>query len=180
MIIKITDIPQGGRELDFKLDGTQLTQRAGLKGKQGGNSPEYVFPQDAQASIKLCLEGSSVIVSGEVRGSYKTPCSRCIEEVQCDFEVPLQINLKPKTNFDPRYDIEDINFGFYDGREVDCTAFSEEFVLLSLPYSVLCNESCKGLCHTCGTNLNTDACSCASTRTASKSPWSALKDIKIV
>lgn len=33
-------------------------------------------------------------------------------------------------------------------------------VMLALPAKFLCREDCKGLCSTCGTNLNEDTCSC--------------------
>jgi uncharacterized protein len=31
---------------------------------------------------------------------------------------------------------------------------------LALPMKALCSEACKGLCPTCGTNLNTGTCDC--------------------
>lgn len=33
-------------------------------------------------------------------------------------------------------------------------------ILLELPYKYLCREDCKGLCPSCGKNLNEGPCSC--------------------
>ena len=41
-----------------------------------------------------------------------------------------------------------------------------------VPGYVQCSEDCKGLCATCGTNLNESTCSC--TTTTSDSRWDAL------
>jgi len=179
MIIKVTDIPQGGRELEFVLAAARLSGRASLHSKRANLGPSYEFQKAAQVRIKINLEGSTVLAQGSVAGYYLTSCSRCAEDVQAEFNIPVQISLKIKNSNDPNHDIEDVNFGFYDGREVDCASFCEEFVLLSLPYSVLCDDDCKGLCPLCGINKNSDKCSCSAKQPAD-SPWTALKDIKIM
>ena len=33
-------------------------------------------------------------------------------------------------------------------------------VILSMPAKLLCREDCKGLCPTCGINLNKESCGC--------------------
>ncbi|MOA30578.1 hypothetical protein D3C78_1516790 [compost metagenome] len=43
---------------------------------------------------------------------------------------------------------------------VDLRPYVEESFLLSLPYSAVCSDSCKGLCPNCGTDLNVEQCSC--------------------
>jgi len=41
---------------------------------------------------------------------------------------------------------------------------------------VLCREDCKGLCPTCGKNLNAEQCSCANE--VHDARWTALKEIR--
>lgn len=43
---------------------------------------------------------------------------------------------------------------------VDVTPDIREDVLLALPAYPVCRETCRGLCPTCGKNLNVDSCSC--------------------
>ena len=47
------------------------------------------------------------------------------------------------------------------GMEVDLRPALREQWLLEAPAFVLCRPDCKGLCLTCGANLNLGACSCA-------------------
>ena len=49
--------------------------------------------------------------------------------------------------------------------------------MLSLPFKVLCQEDCKGLCKECGINLNTGECNCEDKWEDPR--FSVLKDIKV-
>ena len=46
-------------------------------------------------------------------------------------------------------------------RELDLRPAVRELWLLDVPGYALCREDCKGLCPTCGTNLNLAQCDCA-------------------
>ena len=44
--------------------------------------------------------------------------------------------------------------------QLDLAELATADILLELPTSVLCVESCKGLCPVCGANLNEGDCGC--------------------
>ena len=44
--------------------------------------------------------------------------------------------------------------------KLDLEEFCYDEILLSLPTKFLCDENCKGLCPTCGQDLNQGECSC--------------------
>jgi len=48
-------------------------------------------------------------------------------------------------------------YGIVDG-EVDVSGPAQDELALSLPIVPLCKPECKGLCPTCGTDLNTEPC----------------------
>ena len=52
-----------------------------------------------------------------------------------------------------------------------------EQVLLALPMHAACGEDCKGLCGTCGQNLNEGQCGCATSQVDPR--LAALKNIKL-
>jgi DUF177 domain-containing protein len=56
--------------------------------------------------------------------------------------------------------VEDLEFSYYDGEEVDLTPLIREQTLLALPTRPLCREDCRGLCPRCGANLNQGDCGC--------------------
>ena len=43
---------------------------------------------------------------------------------------------------------------------LDLKEVAENSIYLELPFKKLCNEDCKGLCQSCGVNLNNETCSC--------------------
>ena len=55
-----------------------------------------------------------------------------------------------------------MGLSFYASEEIDLSPFIREQVLLALPMCPLCEASCRGLCPSCGINLNDEACVCIS------------------
>lgn len=56
---------------------------------------------------------------------------------------------------------DDLETGTYAQGEVDVAQILREQVLLEIPISLLCRPDCKGLCQTCGADLNATTCNCA-------------------
>ncbi len=169
MIIKVKDIPAEGFNADFEIPSSSLNDRVKpTEANVGPNashlSPDYVFDDDSQANFHLNLEGTTIVLKGNVSAKYQTPCARCAEDTKQEIKLNLQMILKPISSRDAEKDSdEDIDFGFYDGKEVNCSVIVEEQLVLALPFSALCSESCKGLCVSCGTNLNDSTCECKPT-----------------
>lgn len=99
-------------------------------------------------------------IKGSATSELQIECSRCLNYfdyvLECYYEeifVPEDI----ETNFDLY--VED-NIHLLDSEEIDLTRIIEEAILLNIPYAPICSEDCKGLCPTCGTNLNEKTCSC--------------------
>jgi uncharacterized protein len=51
----------------------------------------------------------------------------------------------------------------------------EEALQLFMPFAPLCSNDCKGLCQTCGQNLNEHKCSCSNEKIDVR--FAALKDL---
>ena len=65
----------------------------------------------------------------------------------------------------------------YAGKTIDFWPAVREQILLALPPAPLCREDCKGLCPTCGKDLNEGECGCD--RTAHDPRWDALKALQL-
>lgn len=184
MRIRIADIPPEGRTLQFDLKKDAINERVSLvRSAQSGDTlapPEYLFTKDPLVDMSLMLEGSTVVVSGRAQAEYLTPCSRCAEETKHSLEIPLDLVLKPHSERSAARgaEEEDLHFGIYDGEEVDCSEIAEEFLVLGLPFTVLCDEECKGLCPQCGKNLNSGSCECKP-EPKGDPRLSALRELKI-
>ena len=84
--------------------------------------------------------------SGHVEGSVGLECRRCLVDVNADPHAP-ELDLRP--------------------------AIREEW-LLSVPAFVLCREDCRGLCATCGADLNEDP---SHSHEAADPRWDALRGL---
>ncbi|MBE2254377.1 MAG: DUF177 domain-containing protein [Myxococcus sp.] len=56
------------------------------------------------------------------------------------------------------FELNEIDAEPFDGKTIDLDPIVREQVLLALPVTVLCREDCKGLCPTCGQDLNENDC----------------------
>ncbi|MFN8389789.1 MAG: DUF177 domain-containing protein [Bdellovibrionota bacterium] len=180
MRIRIADIPPEGRELDFELRKESVNARVGSSREPSADAtaqgPTYTFLSNPHVHVRLMLEGSTVVISGNVKGEYVTQCARCAEDAKRGVSTPLDLVLKPQSGRSE--DAEDLHFGTYSGEEIECSDFAEEFLVLSLPFTVLCDDKCKGLCPQCGKNLNMGACDCKPEPTGDPR-LSVLRELKI-
>ena len=108
--------------------------------------------------------------AGRMTGGMHLPCRLCLEEVDVDVDEEVHF-LLAEIGAD---EADDPDVFLYDpgARMLDLRPAVRETWLLTAPAYVQCREDCKGLCATCGTNLNESSCNCAPTKTESR--WDAL------
>jgi uncharacterized metal-binding protein YceD (DUF177 family) len=81
-------------------------------------------------------------------------------------------------DFAASFELDEVDAEPFDGKTIELDPIIREQVLLALPVTVLCREGCKGLCSTCGQDLNEQECG----HSASKHidvRLAKLKDIKL-
>lgn len=92
----------------------------------------------------------------DVTTDLELRCSRCLENFS--YPINIKVNEKFTNNKDKAEDDDDIIP--VDGDKLDITEIIVNNIISTLPIKRLCSENCKGLCQQCGTNLNTEQCSC--------------------
>lgn len=122
-----------------------------------------------------------VRLSGEIAATVEAQCDLCLRA----FSVPLE--LKFDTAYTPAAvereraeNVElhgaDLDTSVYEGEEIDFDEVVREQILLGLPMRLRCREDCKGLCPTCGADLNAADCGCG--RQELDPRWAALAALK--
>src|SRR2546423_4735356 len=109
--------------------------------------------------------------TGRMEGRVQLPCRLCLEEVSVEFDEDIHFLLAgigAEEADDPEVFLYDPN-----AITIDLRPAVRETWLLSAPAYVQCRENCKGLCATCGTNLNESTCNCSKTETDPR--WDALR-----
>lgn len=151
----------------------------------------------APGEVDLDTEGvriaADVLVNGElsksaaktdVRGTIKAPlevdCTRCLTPVNRDLDIAFDVDFVGKELFpdsrETHLESTDLDTDVIEGNEIDLSQLAREQILLSLPEQVLCRDDCKGICPTCGRDLNEGECMCGEEDIDPR--WAALKDLK--
>ncbi len=108
---------------------------------------------------------------GQFEATLRAECRRCLTSV----DVPLAESVGLVFATDPKATEAE---GYYlipaRAQEINLReALREEFTL-ALPHYVECRPDCKGLCPTCGANLNEGPCGCAKPEDPR---WAALRGL---
>jgi uncharacterized protein len=110
------------------------------------------IPEGGQVELQLRLESvvEGVLVSGICRAQAVAECVRCLEPVEIDLELDVQeLFAYPDAASADAEEIAQVEDELVDFRPV-----LRDAVVLALPLQPLCQESCLGLCATCGVRLD--------------------------
>lgn len=91
--------------------------------------------------------------------AFDSNCDRCLKPTSSKVETVLSGKLVSDTGkFNDEDELNDIIF--YEDDRLNIKEYVWNQVVSSLPMKILCNNECKGLCHTCGMDLNAQSCDC--------------------
>ncbi|MBR2834609.1 MAG: DUF177 domain-containing protein [Coriobacteriales bacterium] len=144
---------------------------------------EFLFEDGLHYDIALTHAGEGILAAGTVRGHVNTTCDRCLGDAQFDLAAEVTCYYVHELPSEDEMD-DDQDFGLIDevnGR-IDLSEAVVGAVYMELPYIVLCDEDCKGLCPVCGCNLNEETCSCSQKAEEAKkeaSPFAVLNSLKL-
>ena len=91
----------------------------------------------------------------EIKYNFSAPCDRCGKVTTHEHTVKVDKMLAASLQRQESDTIIEV-----PGMKIDVDEFVYGEVVLSLPTKHLCKEDCKGLCPTCGKDLNTGNCDC--------------------
>ena len=134
---------------------------------------EQASPESFQFEVAAHRMGSDVYLEGTIRGELALGCSRCLARYCQPLRESFRLILEPageRVPADPQAAaalardglclVDELETGWFRGREIDLGAFFLEWITLAVPVQPLCREDCRGLCPRCGANLNQGACNC--------------------
>jgi uncharacterized protein len=110
---------------------------------------------------------------GRLEGDLTLPCRRCLADATVQVQDESHVIFAEAGSDES----EDPDVYVLDDRSnvIDLRPVVREQWVLNAPAYVVCRDECKGLCPTCGTDLNERACDCAETR---DSRWHALRRVQ--
>ena len=110
-------------------------------------------PDDAPVAGDLTLESvvEGIYLHGNLRGTMRMRCARCLKEFDASFDVALAelVSKEPAEADDYRLGPDDT---------LDPEPIVRDAVVLEMPFSPLHSPDCKGLCPICGGDRNLGEC----------------------
>lgn len=135
-----------------------------------------VFATPPHVRATVADLGDVVLLSGVVEARARLDCSRCLEP----FEIALSGSLDAVISDvdDPDARNEDQEWYPLQGERFDLLPAVESALRVEMPFAPVHDDSCRGICPTCGCDLNRDTCECTHhAEQRPESPFSALKDL---
>lgn len=141
---------KGGLVADRTLDAEALASL-------GADAP---FAGPVNVRLEFFIGESDVLLQGTATGKFSDTCARCLVPVTPEFTTILD-QVYPK-------EVEDI----------DVSGELREAVMIVIPEKAVCKPDCKGLCVTCGQNLNEKDCGHKPAVPDSFNKFAKLKELK--
>ncbi len=124
------------------------------------------------ARVDLTRIGSGLLLRLRLATTIGGPCHRCLEEAH----VPVEIDAREYQADEPAAGAEsDEVCDYLQGDELDVATWAADAVVLAMPHKILCREDCRGLCPSCGADLNEGPCTCPPP--AGDDRWGPLRDL---
>lgn len=147
------------------------------------HDPDLVLLGFIQGSVDLLRTGRGILVKTHLVQHVRVQCVRCL----ADMDVPITIDLEEE--FFPTIDLKTGNPIIWTAEDdVDAAALIDEKhtldlrevvrqeLIVSLPVHSLCRPDCRGICPTCGADLNVEPCQCEAEELDPR--WAALAALR--
>lgn len=123
-----------------------------------GNSYELV-KKDAVDLTITNLGNKTVLIEGSTNISLSLFCDRCLKQLTFPMDIHFQKEIDFRlTDKERAEELDETNYIIGYNLDVDILIYDE--ILLGFPMKLLCSEDCKGICKSCGVNLNEETCNC--------------------
>lgn len=169
MLININDVLSSGLSLDIDQDGPELVEMAlGGAGKRKADTLGFSFLSPVHVHLDLSRLEGDLIIDGTLKTTLGLQCGRCLKDFRSEvaskfsYCTPVDLDRAIRSGVEAGDEESALEMAasHIEGDEINITALVLEQVSLEAPLKPLCAEDCKGLCLSCGTDLNAGSCKC--------------------
>jgi uncharacterized protein len=136
--------------------------------------------QAVATDFVLTRQDRALRIEGTVQTAVRFQCARCLKEFSSPFDARFTLCYLPQAEWKENEEIElkyeDMDVAYYDGITFDVDLMVLEQIELAMPMKYVCREDCKGLCASCGSDLNEGPCPCKADTTDSR--LAVLRDFR--
>lgn len=142
---KIFNLPGEVLQIDSSIDQSEIIDIHGYDFASPVNIKGQAFNRAGIVKIKFTTEFTLNLI-----------CDRCLKEFERSYVYEFEHIVVRSVNSD------NDEYIVADNESIDLKEIAISDLLLQLPSKILCDEECKGLCSSCGCNLNESQCDCFS------------------
>jgi uncharacterized protein len=156
-LVSVEALPPDGETFSLEFQPAEVDEefrRSGLR------EVEALGPLRAQ--VTLVPSDGEVLLVGQVSMGVRYNCVRCLEPFEDGLRERFQVTLSTRANApaDPEIRSGNLEIEILRGSEVDLTELVTEQMYLALRPHPVCRAACRGLCPSCGADLNKSPCRC--------------------
>jgi len=120
-----------------------------------------IYPEPLTVTLTVDKGVGKAHIRVRTEGVGRFICDRCDEEFSqvVAGEVAV-VFIQRDAPFPEEQPGDDLRSFMQFQEELDITTEVRDALMLELPLKMLCSEDCKGLCASCGANLNNETCRC--------------------
>ena len=147
------NLKKAKEENDQYLD---LDVSIGLESIEGVQNLKIKAPITGKGKIYFTRDGMFLHLTA--KAPIETSCSRCLKDFEETLQLKLNYEIVSSKKADEMDDEEDILVVDQDIIDLDRVIIEE--LIMKAPMKPLCKEDCKGICNSCGQNLEEGSCHC--------------------
>jgi uncharacterized protein len=138
----------------FNVEGSQKSFDFEIPLEELSNINGYDFITPIKVKGVVTNRTSVVTVNFTTDFTLKLICDRCLKELDRSYFYEFDHIVVKSVNNDNDDYIVAVD------ESIDLNNIATSDLLLQLPSKNLCDENCKGLCTSCGCDLNEEECNC--------------------
>jgi len=176
--LELKDIKGGVLEQGYVCSAEDFPDLVAVA-EEGG--PVYDGP--IRFFLRLQRSGQIVEVDGRFEASLLMQCGHCLQPFQRALAESFSLTFTPceggEEGLEEEVELEALELDMvpYHDEVLELRNPLQEQLVMAIPISPLCSETCKGLCPECGADLNQKQCGC--TKKPFNSKFSVLAGIKL-
>ncbi len=176
MQLELKDIKGGELEQEYSCSSSEFPDLTVLA-EEGGpkfNEPLYF-------RLRFQRLGQYVEVDASLKAVVVLQCGRCLQFFEQSLVESFSLTFVPQSESDEitEEDVElatdDLGLITYQDDILRLQEPLQEQLLMAVPISPICKKSCRGLCPSCGMDLNIEECHCV--RKPFNNKFNVLADI---
>lgn len=115
----------------------------------------HPFPHPVRVQGEVSVSADIVTLRATATFDYHARCDRCLTDIERSASVPIEHVLVTSLNQE-----DDAEFVLVTDYRLPLGDLVREDLILQLPSKNLCRQDCRGMCPTCGKDLNQGLCGC--------------------